>query len=574
MNWWNILDIDYNSDLKTIKIAYAKLLKSNNPEDNPEGYQKLRQAYDMAIKNEKRRRENPNKEDNIEIIYKEEKIEEPNNLYLLINGFLERLNEIYNDKHLRIDIENWLELMNQEVVWNVESSSIVEDELFNFISKHKFLLTEVWELFETNYHWSSNELELYKRYDKNIVDEIINLIKCPYKLNSRTIENIDEQYLDEYLLIKVEAYRTAEKGKYYESIELINKAKNIYFEDPDLIELYGFIMIYNQVYKVALSYLKEALELDNTKIDCTINIGVILVALKKYEEAILYLERYLKEGDVNRGNNLKIVTSNLGHAYYYINNYEMAKYYFEKALKLSKVNNKINKYLNNIDSKLQGKKVRQIKPPRYRMRKVFKSQEQKIKDKKMYKIIENSIVCITVLFVLLGFVYMSKQSEFTKNTQNNKTQESLSNQTDTQRDNESDEDNEGKIMAKADSVGTINDFLGGQTHLNYSFYLSNITEIDLYAILKDDGVIEICNEKYLKNNNLSDQIYCNVFIGSVSGENILLVDKNFTMELVDKNGGYTVSGRREYSGSEEPIVLPLDNGESITIYNYFIYKPE
>ena len=98
MNWWDILEIDYDSDLKTIKRAYAKLLKINNPEDNPEGYQKLRQAYDIAIKYEKSRRENPNKTENNEFIYREEKIEQPNNLYTLINEFLERLSEIYNEK--------------------------------------------------------------------------------------------------------------------------------------------------------------------------------------------------------------------------------------------------------------------------------------------------------------------------------------------------------------------------------------------------------------------------------------------------------------------------------------------
>jgi hypothetical protein len=208
------------------------------------------------------------------------------------------------------------------------------------------------------------------------------------------------------------------------------------------------------------------------------------------------------------------------------------------------------------------------------MRKVFKSEEQKLKNKKAFIIIKNSTICISLLTVLLGFVYMTTQYDSAKNTQKNKTKESISNQTDTQKDNKSYEEKDKQIRAKADSAGTIDDFLGGKTHLSYSFYLNNIMETDLYAILKDDGVIEICNEKYLKNHNSSDQIYCNVFIGSASGKNILLVDKNFTMELVDKNGGYTVSGRREYSGSKEPMDLRQDNGDSITIYNYFIYKPE
>ena len=55
MDCFDILGISSNSDKKAIKHAYAKLLKKYNPEDDPEGYQKLREAYDNALKYEKSR---------------------------------------------------------------------------------------------------------------------------------------------------------------------------------------------------------------------------------------------------------------------------------------------------------------------------------------------------------------------------------------------------------------------------------------------------------------------------------------------------------------------------------------
>lgn len=61
MNWWNVLDIAYDSDLKTIKKAYAKLLKIYNPEDDAEGYQRLREAYDEAVKYAKKNNKNQKK---------------------------------------------------------------------------------------------------------------------------------------------------------------------------------------------------------------------------------------------------------------------------------------------------------------------------------------------------------------------------------------------------------------------------------------------------------------------------------------------------------------------------------
>ena len=49
MNIWKILKIDPTNDKRAIKRAYAKLLKQNNPEDNPSGFQTLRDAYDRAL---------------------------------------------------------------------------------------------------------------------------------------------------------------------------------------------------------------------------------------------------------------------------------------------------------------------------------------------------------------------------------------------------------------------------------------------------------------------------------------------------------------------------------------------
>jgi hypothetical protein len=42
MNWWNVLEISYDSDIKAIKKAYAKLLKIYNPEDDAEDYHNRR----------------------------------------------------------------------------------------------------------------------------------------------------------------------------------------------------------------------------------------------------------------------------------------------------------------------------------------------------------------------------------------------------------------------------------------------------------------------------------------------------------------------------------------------------
>ena len=46
---WEILGIEQTKDEQKIKAAYRKVLTSVNPEDNPEGFKQLRQAYEQAV---------------------------------------------------------------------------------------------------------------------------------------------------------------------------------------------------------------------------------------------------------------------------------------------------------------------------------------------------------------------------------------------------------------------------------------------------------------------------------------------------------------------------------------------
>ena len=49
MNAWGILGIEPTSDKKTIKRAYAKLLKQYHPEENPEEFKQIQAAYQQCL---------------------------------------------------------------------------------------------------------------------------------------------------------------------------------------------------------------------------------------------------------------------------------------------------------------------------------------------------------------------------------------------------------------------------------------------------------------------------------------------------------------------------------------------
>ena len=46
---FHVLGIQETSDEAVIKSAYLRLLKTTNPEDDPDGFKRLREAYEGAI---------------------------------------------------------------------------------------------------------------------------------------------------------------------------------------------------------------------------------------------------------------------------------------------------------------------------------------------------------------------------------------------------------------------------------------------------------------------------------------------------------------------------------------------
>jgi tetratricopeptide (TPR) repeat protein len=176
VNIWRILDIDPTEDILTIKKAYAKKLKLHHPEDDPEGYQQLREAYDRAIKMAKQRKEKPRTETFLVDLSTpgEERVDEDLPTLTVqrvlstddvheqldrddqvdsIDAFIEQVQALYDDFPSRINPENWTKLLHSDLVWDIQKSRLVRERLFDFLEEHHHLPKNVWVKLEECFHW-------------------------------------------------------------------------------------------------------------------------------------------------------------------------------------------------------------------------------------------------------------------------------------------------------------------------------------------------------------------------------------------------------------------------------------
>ena len=105
-----ILGIEITKDENLIRSAYRMALPANNPEENPEGFKSLREAYENALEYSRTPDEDP-----------EQVTAEMIDTGTPMGAFRARLADIYKSISARISLASWMELLKNEVFEGLDS---------------------------------------------------------------------------------------------------------------------------------------------------------------------------------------------------------------------------------------------------------------------------------------------------------------------------------------------------------------------------------------------------------------------------------------------------------------------
>jgi|GEM_PF-2177433 len=344
MDFWHILKIDPTNNISEIKKAYAKQLRLHHPEDDPEGYQKLREAYESAlkyVKSEKEplksiRKENSEvcKEDILENQLQVDFLEKTSTFEDNVNNFISRVKILYDDFFSRIDVENWRGILNSEVMWYMGDKKLLNDSMIEFLMGNHYLPQSVWKLLDENFNWSQQKKYLYDKYSEEFIKYIFKQLEDSNQLRYCYFKKLNGAPSEMFLEYREKAFEALLSKDTLYAEKCLNNANGMYVDDPDVLLMQGRCCVVKGNLDKALEMYNALIEKNDNDIYAHFYRARLLYDMGKMNKA---LEDCKCLEALNFANfNFKVIYIK---CYCYFEEFDKAKYLILQLKAVSQLNN-------------------------------------------------------------------------------------------------------------------------------------------------------------------------------------------------------------------------------------------
>ncbi len=152
---WILLGIAPTKDKTAITNAYRQKLRQTNPEDKPEEFKALRQAYEEAMAL-------ANQED-----------AEPARDESPVGQWIRSISALYEDYAARIDPACWKPLLSADVCIGLDTRPLAEEALLKFLMEHYYLPKAVWQALDDTFSFRQRAEELYESWPREFIDHAV-----------------------------------------------------------------------------------------------------------------------------------------------------------------------------------------------------------------------------------------------------------------------------------------------------------------------------------------------------------------------------------------------------------------
>lgn len=207
---FNILEIEETRDEDLIKNAYRTKLVTVNPEDNPEGFVRLREAYEEALRLSK------------EADSPEWANDTP------VGRWTQQIDDIYTHLDKRMDVTCWGKLFEDAFFRDIDTEDEAKKALLSYLTRHYYLPMAVWKLIDDVCEIEEKIDEYTELFPRDFLSFIINSktheLPLPLELFTGSPNAEYDNYIQTYFSLRniITAEDTSRADMFFDELEHAN----------------------------------------------------------------------------------------------------------------------------------------------------------------------------------------------------------------------------------------------------------------------------------------------------------------------------------------------------------------
>ncbi len=160
---WQVLDIEPTKDEEKIVAAYRTKVVTVNPEDDQDGFMRLREAFEMAI--------NYARED--DVLAGDDNNEKSEAEKTDIDRHIDKLDEIYSDIFKRRDLDVWREWLSDPLCVELDTADLMREATLVYIMRHFYLQMNVWQLLDETFSIEEDKDILKEKFPEDFIGFVV-----------------------------------------------------------------------------------------------------------------------------------------------------------------------------------------------------------------------------------------------------------------------------------------------------------------------------------------------------------------------------------------------------------------